>query len=80
MNAASFVTGALARAYEDVATKMLNSQNQRLADQHHQIAAGNQQLRRRITELEDNLAAARTGLRRMIRPETSRPATALFRP
>ena len=45
----------------------LTTCNQRLADQHHQIAAGNQQLRQRITELEDDLTAARTSLRRMIR-------------
>jgi predicted nuclease with TOPRIM domain len=45
----------------------LTVHNQRLADQHSQAQAENQQFRRRITELEDDLAAARTSLRRMIR-------------
>jgi DNA repair exonuclease SbcCD ATPase subunit len=47
----------------------LTTHSQRLADQHRQATADNQQLRRRITELEDNLTAARTSLRRMIREE-----------
>jgi predicted nuclease with TOPRIM domain len=47
----------------------LTSHNQRLADQHSQAQAENQQFRQRITGLEDDLAAARTSLRRMIRTE-----------
>ena len=45
----------------------LTRHNQALADQHQHTAAENQQLRQRITDLEDELAAARTSLRRMIR-------------
>lgn len=45
----------------------LTTCNQRLADQHHQATAENQQLCQRVTELEDDLAAARTSLLRMIR-------------
>ena len=47
----------------------LTTHSQRLADQHRQATADHQQLRQRVTELEDNLTAARTSLRRMIREE-----------
>lgn len=52
----------------------LTSRNQLLAGQHSQAAAENQQLRQDIAELEDNLAAARTSLRRMIRDQ-NQPAS-----
>jgi hypothetical protein len=52
----------------------LTAHNQRLADQHAQAETENQALRQRITELDDNLTAARTSLRRMIRDE-NRPAS-----
>lgn len=50
----------------------LTQHNQRLSDQHRQATADNDQLRSRVVELEDGLAAARTGLRRMIR-DTNHP-------
>lgn len=49
----------------------LTRHGQALADQHQQAVAENQQLRQRVTDLEDELTAARTSLRRMIR-ETSK--------
>lgn len=49
----------------------LTRHSQALADQHQQAVAENRQLRQRVTDLEDELTAARTSLRRMIR-ETSR--------
>lgn len=45
----------------------LTQHNQRLTDQNRQLTAGNEQLQEHVTELEDDLAAARTSLRRMIR-------------
>lgn len=45
----------------------LTQHNQRLGDQNRQATVHNEQLQQRVTELEDNLAAARTSLRRMIR-------------
>jgi predicted nuclease with TOPRIM domain len=50
----------------------LTQHNQRLADQNRQLTAGSERLQQRVTELEDDLAAARTSLRRMIR-ETNQP-------
>ncbi|CNF59458.1 Uncharacterised protein [Mycobacterium tuberculosis] len=38
-----------------------------LADQHRQVTTEYQTLLNRVTELEDDLTAARTSLRRMIR-------------
>jgi chromosome segregation ATPase len=45
----------------------LTDDNQRLASQHRQAAAENEQLRARIAALEDDLAAARTSLRRVLK-------------
>ncbi|UJW32444.1 DUF6262 family protein [Saccharothrix sp. AJ9571] len=45
----------------------LTRDNQRLTDQNRQFTADNQQLHQQVTDLEDDLAAARTSLRRMIR-------------
>jgi chromosome segregation ATPase len=62
---------------EDLTTRIgeLTRHNQQLADQASHAAADSQALRTRIAELEADLAAARTSLRRMIRDE-NRPATA----
>ncbi|MFI7708693.1 hypothetical protein [Nonomuraea sp. NPDC049480] len=49
--------------------------NQRLNTDLQQARTETQQLRGRVTELEDDLAAARTSLRRMIR-EGSLPDSA----
>lgn len=53
----------------------LTQANTELTASVAQHVSDNQTLRARITELEDDLAAARTSLRRMIRAE-NRPATA----
>jgi Family of unknown function (DUF6262) len=45
----------------------LTRNGQVLAGQHQHAASENQLLRQRVTELEDELAATRTSLRRMIR-------------
>jgi DNA repair exonuclease SbcCD ATPase subunit len=44
----------------------LTRDNQRLNDLNHQLITDNQQLHQQVTDLEDDLAAARTSLRRMI--------------
>lgn len=49
--------------------------NQQLAEQNHQLDGDNAVLAARVAELEADLAAARTGLRRMIRDQNS-PGTA----
>lgn len=56
---------------KDLATRIdeLTRHNQQLADQARQATAANEALRARVTELETDLAAARTSLRRMIRHE-----------
>ena len=53
----------------------LTQHNQRLADQNRQLTAGSERIQQRITELEDDLAAARTSLRRMIRDTNQPPET-----
>lgn len=45
----------------------LTAANQHLADQHRQATADNQQLREQVSELEEDLAAARTSLRRVLK-------------
>lgn len=50
-------------------TDELTRHNQHLADQAQQATAHNDSLHTRVTELETDLAAARTSLRRMIRNE-----------
>lgn len=45
----------------------LTRDNQRLSDLNHQLTIDNQQLAQQVTDLEDDLTAARTSLRRMIR-------------
>ena len=45
----------------------LTRDNQRLNDLNRQLTTDNQQLAQQVTDLEDDLAAARTSLRRMIR-------------
>jgi chromosome segregation ATPase len=50
----------------------LTQHNQRLTDQNCQLAAANEQLHSRAGELEDDLTATRTSLRRMIR-NTNQP-------
>jgi chromosome segregation ATPase len=64
-----------ATSSRDLATRIgeLTRHNQQLADQASQAAADSQALQARIAELEADLAAARTSLRRMIRDE-NRPA------
>ena len=59
----------------DLTTRIgeLTRHNQQLAGQASQAAADSQALRARVAELEADLAAARTSLRRMIRDE-NRPA------
>ncbi|MCX4852215.1 DUF6262 family protein (plasmid) [Streptomyces sp. NBC_01369] len=47
----------------------LSEENQRLSAAERQTATENEQLRQRITELEDELTGARTSLRRMIRTQ-----------
>jgi hypothetical protein len=62
---------------KDLTTRIgeLTRHNQQLADQASQAVSDSQALRARIAELEADLAAARTSLRRMIRDE-NRPAAA----
>ncbi len=48
----------------------LTSHNQELSTQLQQVRQDNTQLSRRLEEAEDDLAAARTSLRRMIRDES----------
>jgi predicted nuclease with TOPRIM domain len=62
---------------KDLTTRIgeLTRRNQQLADQASRAAADSQALRARVAELEADLAAARTSLRRMIRDE-NRPAAA----
>lgn len=50
----------------------LTRDNQRLADLNRQLTTDNQQLHQKVTDLEDDLAGARTSLRRMIR-DTNQP-------
>jgi hypothetical protein len=45
----------------------LTRDNQRLNDLNRQLTTDNQQLAQQVTNLEDDLGAARTSLRRMIR-------------
>ncbi len=65
---------------KDLTTRIgeLTRRNQQLADQASQSATDSQALRARIAELEADLAAARTSLRRMIRDE-NRPTAAAAR-
>ncbi|MFD9051765.1 hypothetical protein [Streptomyces zaomyceticus] len=60
-----------AASSQNLATRVdeLTQHNHRLADQLQQATSENTALHARITELEDDLAAARTSLRRMIRDE-----------
>ncbi|MGW0608888.1 DUF6262 family protein [Streptomyces sp. NPDC002640] len=51
----------------------LTEENLRLSTAERQATTENTQLRQRVTELEDDLAAARTSLRRMIRNENRLP-------
>ncbi|GAA2842943.1 hypothetical protein GCM10010441_78570 [Kitasatospora paracochleata] len=51
----------------------LTRHNHRLADQLQQATTHNSALQEHITTLEDDLAAARTSLRRMIRHENLTP-------
>jgi hypothetical protein len=62
---------------KDLTTRLgeLTRHNQQLADQASRAAADSHALRARVAELEADLAAARTSLRRMIRDE-NRPAAA----
>ncbi|WP_406171901.1 DUF6262 family protein [Streptomyces canus] len=53
----------------------LSEENLRLSTAERQAATENTGLRQRVTELEDDLAAARTSLRRMIREKNSRENT-----
>ncbi|MFF4337873.1 DUF6262 family protein [[Kitasatospora] papulosa] len=48
----------------------LTEENMRLSTAERQASTENAQLRQRVTELEDDLAAARTSLRRMIRDQS----------
>ncbi|MFF2173172.1 DUF6262 family protein [[Kitasatospora] papulosa] len=48
----------------------LTEENLRLSTAERQASTENAQLRQRVTELEDDLAAARTSLRRMIRDQS----------
>ncbi|MEU3069917.1 DUF6262 family protein [Streptomyces sp. NPDC006906] len=48
----------------------LTSHNHELSTQLQQVQQDNTQLQRRLEEAEDDLAAARTGLRRMLRDES----------
>ncbi|MFI8823904.1 DUF6262 family protein [Streptomyces sp. NPDC053431] len=48
----------------------LTEENLRLSTAERQATTENTQLRQRVTELEDDLAAARTSLRRMIRDQS----------
>jgi ABC-type phosphate transport system auxiliary subunit len=56
---------------KDLAARVdeLTRQNQQLADRARQAAAENETQRARVIDLETDLAAARTSLRRMIRDE-----------
>jgi cell division protein FtsB len=58
----------------DLATRAdeLNHQNQQLTSQLQQAVAAHSTSEARITALEQDLAAARTSLRRMIREENLR--------
>ncbi|MCH0543143.1 hypothetical protein I3F58_27040 [Streptomyces sp. MUM 203J] len=60
-----------AASSQNLATRVdeLTQHNHRLADQLQQATSENTALYARITELEDDLAAARISLRRMIRDE-----------
>lgn len=64
-------------AKADLVTRVeeLTQHNSELATNAGQQQADNTLLRARVTELEDDLAAARTSLRRMIRAENSTPNT-----
>ncbi|WP_405987744.1 hypothetical protein [Streptomyces sp. NBC_00872] len=53
----------------------LTEENLRLSTAERQATTQNGELQQRVTELEDDLAAARTSLRRMIRDE-NRPQPA----
>ncbi|MFE4177462.1 DUF6262 family protein [Streptomyces sp. NPDC056909] len=60
---------------QDLTTRVdeLTQHNHQLADQLQQVTGENTALHARVTELEDDLAAARTSLRRMIRDENLNP-------
>lgn len=51
----------------------LTRDNQRLTSHNHQLTTNNQQLTQQITDLQDDLAGARTSLRRMIRDTNQTP-------
>lgn len=53
----------------------LTRDNQRLTDLNRKLTTDNQQLHQQVTDLEDDLAAARTSLRRMIRNTNQPPET-----
>ncbi|WP_326743342.1 hypothetical protein [Streptomyces sp. NBC_01768] len=48
----------------------LTEENLRLSTAERQVTMENTQLRQRVTDLENDLAAARTSLRRMIRDQS----------
>ncbi len=52
----------------------LTRRNQQLTEHNQQLSSDNQTLRARVSELEADLTAARTGLRRMIREQNAGPA------
>jgi chromosome segregation ATPase len=64
-----------ALAHRDLVDRIdeLTRDNQRLTDQNRQLTTSSQQLGQRVTDLEDDLAAARTSLRRMIRDTNQTP-------
>ncbi|WP_329255020.1 DUF6262 family protein [Streptomyces sp. NBC_01478] len=58
---------------QDLATRIteLSQENVRLAVAEREVAATNRSLEQKVTQLEDDLAAARTSLRRMIREQNA---------
>jgi hypothetical protein len=60
---------------QDLTTRVdeLTQQNHQLADQLQQVTTENTAFHARVTQLEDDLAAARTSLRRMTRDENRNP-------
>jgi hypothetical protein len=54
----------------------LVAENRSLTEKLRETSRDNGDLRKRITELEEDVAAARTALRRMIREQSSSPTTA----
>jgi chromosome segregation ATPase len=58
----------------------LTRRNQQLSEQNHQLGSDNTALSDRVAELEADLAAARTGLRRMIREQNTPDRATSSRP